>query len=93
MFYFDWDEDKNQKLKEERDISFEEIIEAMDKGQLLDVTDNPNKRYKGQKVFVINLNDYIFLAPFVENEKGVFLKTIFPSRKATKKYLKGGKKV
>lgn len=93
MQYFDWDKEKNNKLKEEREISFEEIIEAMNNGELLDVTDNPNKKYKGQKIFVVNLNDYIFLVPFVENEKGVFLKTIFPSRKATKKYLikKGGK--
>lgn len=86
--YFDWDEEKNQKLKEERDISFQEIVDAMENGYLLDVIPHPNqKKYPGQKIFIVNINNYIYSVPFAETNEKVFLKTIFPSRKATKKYL------
>ncbi len=89
MLYFDWNEEKNEKLKEERDISFEEIVEAIEGTGLLDVIDNPNQeKHKGQKMYILEINNYIYIVPFVENETKVFLKTIFPSRKATKKYIK-----
>lgn len=89
MLYFDWSEEKNQKLKEEREISFEEIVEAIEMGDLLDIVETPNQeKHRGQKMFVIKISDYVYLVPFVEDEQKVFLKTIFPSRKATKKYLK-----
>jgi len=86
--YFSWDTDKNKKLQNERNISFEEVVFYIKKGQLLDIVEHPNQeRYSGQRMFVININDYAYLIPFVETEKEVFLKTIIPSRKATKKYL------
>ena len=89
MPYFDWDEEKNKKLISEREISFEEVVDMIESGGLLDVIDNPNqKKYKGQKMYIVEINNYIYIIPFVENETKVFLKTIFPSRKATKKYLK-----
>jgi uncharacterized DUF497 family protein len=91
--YFDWDEKKNQKLKEEREISFEEILVAVENERLLNVVEHPNKkRYGKQKVMIVEINEYVYLVPFVEDEEKVFLKTIIPSRKATEKYLlKGGK--
>ena len=92
MKYFDWNKKKNELLKLERDISFEEVYIAIESGGLLEVVAHPNtKRYSNQKMFVVNINNYVYLVPFVEDEEKIFLKTIIPSRKATKKYLiKGG---
>lgn len=88
MAYFDWNEEKNQKLKEERGVSFEEILTAIDEDGLLDVIEHPNrKRYRGQKIMVVRLGEYIYLVPFVKDPDKIFLKTIIPSRRATKKYL------
>ncbi|MEW6521118.1 MAG: BrnT family toxin [Thermodesulfobacteriota bacterium] len=93
MLYFDWNNEKNEKLREERGICFEEIILAIEKGDVLDILEHPDQeKYKNQKIFVIKAYDYAWLVPFVETESEVFLKTIIPSRKATKKYLRGGKK-
>ena len=92
MKYFDWDEEKNKILIKERSISFEEIKVAVESGGELDTFDHPNqKRYPGQKIMVVNINDYAYLVPYVRNEEKVFLKTIIPSRKATKKYLRSKK--
>lgn len=89
MKYFTWDNEKNEKIKEERGISFEEVVFHIEKGNLLEVINHPNQeKYKGQKIFVVNINNYVYLIPFIEDEKETFLKTIIPSRKATKKYLK-----
>ena len=86
--YFDWNEEKNQKLKIERDISFEDIIVAIDSDRLLDVIEHSNlEKYLNQKVLVVNIRNYVYLVPFVEDNQKYFLKTIFPSRKMTKKYL------
>ena len=88
MKYFDWDEEKNTRLRSERKIGFEDVQQAIEGGKLLDTVDHPNKiKYPNQKMFVVEINNYIYLVPFVEDEEKVFLKTIFPSRKATKKYL------
>lgn len=88
MKYFDWDVKKNEELKNEREVCFEDILVAIQNNQLLDILIHPNKkRYPKQKIMVINLNDYAFLVPFIEDEEKIFLKTIIPSRKATKKYL------
>ena len=93
MKYFSWNEEKNGLLKDERQISFEDVVFYIEQGFLLDVLEHPNqKKYKGQKIFVIQIDDYAYLVPFVEDENEVFLKTIIPSRKATKKYLKGSEK-
>lgn len=89
MKYFDWDEEKNKILKKERGISFEEIKVELEEGRKLDTYDHPNqKRYPGQKIMVVEIDNYAYLVPYVGSEEKVFLKTIIPSRKATKKYLR-----
>jgi uncharacterized DUF497 family protein len=91
--YFSWNEEKNELLKAERQVSFEDVVFYIEMGFLLDVLEHPNQeKYKGQKIFVVQIDDYVYLIPFVEDEREFFLKTIVPSRKATKKYLKGSEK-
>ena len=91
MKNFVWNEDKNEKLKKERNISFEIILLQIEAGKILDILEHPNsEKYQGQKIFVIEFEGYAFLVPFVEDEQKIFLKTIIPSRKATKFYLKRG---
>ena len=88
MKYFDWDDAKNAKLWAERGIGFEEIVFHIERGDRLDILEHPNPdRYAGQRIFVVRRDDYVYLVPFVEDERLVFLKTIIPSRKATKQYL------
>jgi uncharacterized DUF497 family protein len=90
MKYFSWNEEKNELLKEERQISFEDVVFYIAQGFLLDILEHPNQeKYQGQKIFVVQIDEYAYLVPFVEGELEIFLKTIIPSRKATKKYLKG----
>jgi uncharacterized DUF497 family protein len=90
MKYFSWNEEKNELLKEERLVSFEDVVFYIDQGFLLDALEHPNQeKYKGQKIFVVQMDDYVYLVPFLEDEREIFLKTIIPSRRATKKYLKG----
>jgi len=94
MKYFDWDFQKDEHLKQERDISFEDILIAIDDGNLLDVIEHPNKKkYPNQKLFVVDINDYAYLVPFTEDEEKYFLKTVFPSRKMTQKYIINKKKI
>lgn len=86
--YFDWDDAKNAKLRAERGIGFEDIVFHIERGDLLDILEHPNPdRYAGQRIFVVRREDYVYLVPFVEDEHTVFLKTIIPSRKATKQHL------
>jgi len=86
--YFEWSEEKNKLLRQEREISFEEVILAITNGDLLDVIENPNqKKYPSQKIFVVDIGGYVYLVPFVKNKDKYFLKTIFPSRKMTEEYL------
>jgi len=93
MKIFSWNDEKNALLKADRQISFDEIVLSIEMEFLLDVLENPNQeKYKGQKVFVVQIDNYVYLVPFVETETEVFLKTIIPSRKANKKYLKGSTK-
>ena len=88
MKYFAWEDAKNEKLKAERGIGFEEIVFLIERGDLLDVLEHPNQeRYGGQRIFVVQRDDYVYLVPFVEDDRLVFLRTIIPSRKATKQYL------
>jgi len=82
--YFAWDEAKNAKLKADRGIGFEDIVFHIERGDLLDILEHPNSdRYAGQRIFVVQREEYVYLVPFVEDEHSVFLKTIIPSRKAT----------
>lgn len=89
---YDWDEAKNKKLKSERLVSFEDILTAIDDNRILETIEHPNNlRYGQQKMYVIKIEEYAYLVPFVEDDTKIFLKTIIPSRKATRKYLKGEK--
>jgi hypothetical protein len=91
MSPFAWDSLKNEALKAERKVSFEEVIEHIASGDLLDVVEHPNQeKYRGQRILIVKMHAYAWLVPFVEAEGEVFLKTIIPSRKATRKYLGGG---
>jgi hypothetical protein len=88
---FRWDHTKNEQLKAQRDISFEEIVLAIEAGGLFDILQHPNRRkYPNQFVFVVAVEDYAYLVPFVEEADFYFLKTIIPSRKATRDYLGEG---
>ncbi|MGK2926894.1 MAG: BrnT family toxin [Lysobacterales bacterium] len=87
-----WDAQKNTLLKAERGVSFEDVVFHMMAGDILETIEHPNQeRYPGQQIHVVAVEDYVYLVPFVESEEEVFLKTIIPSRKATKTY-RGGKK-
>lgn len=88
---FRWSADKNKALKLLRGVSFEGIVVAVEAGGLLDVLEHPNKaRYPNQKILVVALDGYVHLVPFVEEPEHYFLKTLIPSRKATRDYLKQG---
>ena len=83
-----WNSTKNQQLIAERGISFEDVVFYLQQGALLDDIEHPNiDKYPGQRVFVINIDGYIHLVPYIENRNEIFLKTVIPSRKATKHYL------
>ncbi|MEK7157494.1 MAG: BrnT family toxin [Patescibacteria group bacterium] len=86
MKYFNWNPQKNKKLIKERGVSFEICLVKIENKDILDILNNIN--YSNQKIFVLEIDNYVYLVPFVENENEIFLKTIIPSRKFTKKYLK-----
>ena len=82
-----WNADKNAQLREERGIGFEEIVFHIENGGILEVRMHHNQeKYPGQRILVVGTADYAYLVPFVESEDEVFLKTIFPSRKAAEKH-------
>ncbi len=87
-YEFEFDIEKNRTLKIERGVSFEEIILLINEGHLLDVVEHPNKiKYSHQQMYVVDVEGYVYLVPFVREGNKIFLKTIYPSRKATKGYL------
>ncbi len=91
MKIFRWDTEKNEVLAGERGITFEEIVQKIGSGVKVIETDHPNqKKYPNQKILIVDVDGYAYLVPCVVDKNGYFLKTIIPSRKATKKYL-GGK--
>jgi len=86
--YFDWNDEKNEILKATRGVSFELIELAIASGDLIARLKHPNpEKYPHQKVFLVKLDDYIYSVPYVEDDEKIFLKTIIPNSKATKKYL------
>jgi uncharacterized DUF497 family protein len=88
--YFSWSPEKNRLLQETRGISFEEVVFHVERGDVLDILKHPNQeKYSGQRIMVVNVEGYAYLVPFVEDDREVFLKTIIPSRKATRGYLGG----
>ncbi len=83
-----WNTEKNIRLMAERGVSIEEVVSAISNGGLLVVLDHPNTaQYPNQRMFVVRIRGYAYLVPFVETKQEVFLKTIIPSRKATRIYL------
>ena len=91
MKHFRWNHQKNTELKAERDITFEQMVLAIEAEGLLDVVQHPNiAKYPHQLIFVVAYEDYVYLVPFIEEPEYYFLKTIIPSRKAKRDYLKRG---
>ncbi len=84
MKYFNWSADKNEILKQTRGISFEEIVYLIQSGSLLGIAENPG--YPNQKIYIVEVENYAVVVPFVETDTEIFLKTAFPSRKYTKQY-------
>ncbi len=84
MKYFNWAPEKNRKLKQERGISFEEIVFLIETGAIIGIEKHPAR--PNQKIYILNIDNYAVVVPFVENETEIFLKTAFPSRKYKKKY-------
>lgn len=88
MKYLNWSQEKNELLKSEREISFEEIALLIEAGNILGIEENPG--YPNQKIYILEIDNYAYIVPFVESENEIFLKTAFPSRKYTKRFgLKG----
>jgi uncharacterized DUF497 family protein len=88
MKHYAWSAEKNERLKKERGISFEDVVFHIGAGDVVDIFEHPNQeRYPEQRILVVVVEDYAYLVPFIESEEEVFLKTVIPSRKATTQYL------
>ena len=88
---FEWNPEKNEKLRRERNISFEQIVFHLSQGDIWKIADHPDQdKYPGQKIYFVIVEDYIYLVPFVTEDEYVFFKTIIPSRKATRDFREGG---
>jgi uncharacterized DUF497 family protein len=88
---YEWNPDKNEWLKRERRISFEQIVFHLSQGDIWKTADHPDqKTYPGQKIYFVIVDKYIYVVPYLIEDEYVFLKTIIPSRKATRDYEKGG---
>jgi uncharacterized DUF497 family protein len=89
MNIFRWDNEKNELLKKNRGVCFEQVVLIMERGEVLDTIEHPNQeKYPGQKIAVVMIDTYVYLVPYVKNNEEIFLKTIIPSRKATNKYVR-----
>lgn len=86
---FEWDEEKNNILQTERNISFENIVFALESDRLISIIPSPSPGHPDQRCFVVNIDDYAYIVPYVDSGEKIFLKTIYPSRKYTKMFLKG----
>ncbi|PKA16134.1 toxin [Leptospira haakeii] len=85
---FDWDNQKNETLKAERNISFERVVVEIESGSVLDILKHPNlKKYPNQIIIIIEIDNYAWVVPTIENKDTFFLKTAYPSRKYTNLYL------
>jgi uncharacterized DUF497 family protein len=90
---FRWNPPKSEQLRERHGLGFEQIVVAIESGALLATMPHPNlDRYPRQRIMIVRIDDYAFLVPFVEDEDHVFLKTIIPSRKATRDFIDKGSK-
>jgi hypothetical protein len=82
-----WNHDKNEQLKRERYVSFEEVVYHIEQGDIVDIALHPNQeKYPNQQIYVVRLRGYLHLVPFIETADEIFLKTIIPSRKAEREY-------
>ena len=89
MKVFQWDNEKNEWLKEYRNICFEQVVILFEREDVLDVIEHPNQdSYPDQKIAIVNINDNEYLVPFLQDGEEIFLKTVIPSRKATNKYVR-----
>ncbi len=89
MLCFDWNDEKNEWLRQERGVTFPQVVHTVMSGGLLSVIEHTNpERYPNQKMLVVAIDDYAYIVPFVTGEEGFFLKAIIPSRKMTKRYLR-----
>jgi uncharacterized DUF497 family protein len=89
MKVFRWDNEKNEWLKKERGVSFEQVLILLEREDVLDVLEHPNQeKYPGQRIAVVQIDDYAYLVPYIQYAEEIFLKSIIPSRKATNKYVR-----
>ena len=89
MITYQWDNEKNKILKQKRGVTFEQAIMHIENGDVLDIMDHPNKaKHPNQQVLVVEMNEYAYVVPFIHQGQERFLKTIGPSRKLTKLYLR-----
>ena len=90
MDFYSWNPAKNEQLKMERGICFEDIVLRINTGNTIGIAEHPNRnKYPNQMIAIINVDGYAYMVPFIIQKEGIFLKTIIPSRKYTKKYLRG----
>ncbi len=89
MKVFRWDNEKNEWLKKNRGVCFEEVVILLDREDVYEMVDHPNQdKYPGQKIATVGIGDYAYLVPYIQESETIFLKTIIPSRKATNKYVR-----
>ena len=89
MKVFRWDNEKNERLKKNRGVSFEQVVILMEREDVLETIEHPNQnKYTGQKIAIVRIDDYAYVVPYVQENETIFLKTIIPSRKATNKYVR-----
>jgi uncharacterized DUF497 family protein len=87
---YHWDETKNEHLKQQRDVCFEDVLLAISEGRLLDILPHLNQiQYPHQNIFIVTIRQYVYYVPYVEEDNKIFLKTIIPSRKYQKQYNAG----
>ena len=83
-----WSQEKNRQLQKDRGLTFEMVLVAIDRGGILDDLVHPNlTKYPNQRIIIVKIGDYAYLVPYVDSSSEIFLKTIIPSRKATRKYI------
>jgi len=89
MRVFRWDNEKNEWLKKNRGVCFEEVVILMEREDVLDIVEHPNQdKYPGQKIAIVEIDDYAYLVPYMQESEAIILKTIIPSRSATNKYVR-----
>ena len=92
MKVFRWDNEKNELLRNNRGVCFEQVVILMERADVLETVGHPNQnKYPGQKIATVMIDDYAYLVPYVQKNDEIFLKTIIPSRKATNKYMRSKK--